>query len=182
MGRLERLASLLESRNDIDEKIAALIGRPAGRGNIGEWIARAIFGVTLEESANQKGIDGRFADGPLAGKTVNVKWYGKRERVLDINPDGVPDYYLVMTGPKPVTATSRGQTRPLVITDVFVFDGPSLVERLRKRGVGIGVATSVRQDEWSAARVYPAAALEARLPLTDTQRKELKLFAPTTHV
>ena len=50
----------------------------------------------------QEGIDGRSANDPLAGKTVNVKWYGKREGVLDINPAGVPDHYLVMTGPKVV--------------------------------------------------------------------------------
>ena len=172
---LEQLASLLARRNAIDEQIAALIGRPAIRGHVGEWIAHEIFGVTLEESAVQKGFDGRFADGPLAGKTVNVKWYGKREGLLDINPDGVPDYYLVMTGPKAVAMTSRGQTRPWVITEVFLFDAPALVERLRR----LGVAASVRQHEWEAARVYPAAAPRARLTLTDAQREALKLFAET---
>ena len=60
---LEQLASLLARRNAIDEQIAALIGRPAIRGHVGEWIAHEIFGVTLEESAVQKGFDGRFADG-----------------------------------------------------------------------------------------------------------------------
>ena len=160
----------MESRNDIDEKIAALIGRPASRGHLGEWIAHEIFGVTLAESAVQEGIDGRFADGPLAGKTVNVKWYGKREGVLDINPAGVPDYYLVMTGPKAVATTSRGQTRPLVITEVFLFDA-ALVERLRQRGVRVAVATSVRKHEWETARIYPAAAPGVRLTLTATQRR-----------
>ena len=176
---LEQLASLLARRNAIDEQIAALIGRPAIRGHVGEWIAHEIFGVTLEESAVQKGFDGRFADGPLAGKTVNVKWYGKREGLLDINPDGVPDYYLVMTGPKAVAMTSRGQTRPWVITEVFLFDAPALVERLRRLGRRLGVAASVRQHEWEAARVYPAAAPRARLTLTDAQREALKLFAET---
>ena len=123
------------------------------------------------------GFDGRFADGPLAGKTVNVKWYGKREGLLDINPDSAPDYYLVMTGPKAVAMTSRGQTRPLVITEVFLFDGPALVERLRRLGVRLGVATGVRQHEWEAARVYPASASGARLTLTGVQREKLRLFA-----
>ena len=87
--------------------------------------AHKIFGVTLAKSGVQEGFDGWFAGGPLAGKTVNVKWYGKREGMLDINPDpdGVLDYYLVMTGPK----TSKGQTRPLVITEVSLFDAPALV-------------------------------------------------------
>ena len=137
-----------------------------------EWIAQEIFRVTLEENAVQKGFDGRFADGPLVGKTVNVKWYGKREGLLDINPAGVPDYYLVMTGPKAVAMTSKGQTRPLVITEVFLFDAPALVKRLPR----LGVAASVRQHEWEAARVYPEAAPRARLTLTDAQREALELF------
>ena len=172
MSNLEQLASLLARRNALDEKIAALIDRPAIRGHVGEWIAREIFGVRLAKSAIQEGFDGRFADGPLAGKSVNVKWYGKREGLLDINPAGVPDYYLVMTGPKAVAMTSKGQTRPLVITEVFLFDAPALVKRLPR----LGVAASVRQHEWEAARVYPEAAPRARLTLTDAQREALELF------
>ena len=173
MSNLEQLASLLARRNAIDEEIAALIDHPAIRDHVGEWIAQEIFAVKLEGSAVHKGFDGRFADGPLAGKTVNVKWYGKREGLLDINPDGVPDYYLVMTGPKAVARTSRGQTRPWVITEVFLFDAPALVKRLPR----LGVAASVRQHEWEAARVYPEATPGARLTLTDAQREALKPFA-----
>ena len=176
---LEQLASLLARRNAIDEEIAALINRPAIMGHAGEWIAQKIFGLTLEESAARKGFDGWFADGPLARKTVNVKWYGKREGLLDINPDGVPDYYLVMTGPKAAARTSRGQTRPWVITEVFLFDAPTLVEQLREQKRRLGVAAFVRQHEWEAARVYPAAAPSAPLTLTDAQREALKLFADT---
>ena len=175
MSNLKPLASLLARRNAIDEKIVALIDRPAIRGHIGEWIAQEIFKVKLAKSANRKGFDGRFAGGPLAEKTVNVKWYGKCEGLLDINPDGVPDYYLVMTGPKAWPTKSR----PLVITGVFLFDAHELVNRLRERGVRLGVATGVRQHEWAAARVYPAAAPRARLTLTDAQREALKLFAET---
>ena len=175
MSNLEQLASLLARLNAIDEKIVALVGRRALRGPVGEWIAHEIFGVTLEESAVQKGFDGRFTDDPLAGKTVNVKWYGKRTGVLDINPDGVPDYYLVMTGPKAVARTSRDQTLPWVITEVFLFDAPALVKRLPR----VGVAAYVRQHEWETARVYPAAAPRARLTLTDAQREALTLFAET---
>ena len=176
MSNLEQLAPLLARRNAIDEEIAALIDRPAIRGHVGEWIAQEIFGVTLEESAVQKGFDGRFADGPLVGKTVNVKWYGKREGLLDINPKGVPDYYLVMTGPKSAAMTSRGQTRPWVITEVFLFDAQALVEQFRVQKRRLGVAAGVREHEWEAARVYPEAAPRARLTLTDAQREALKLF------
>ena len=66
----------------------------------GSGSSQEIFKVTLAKYANRKVIDGWFAGGPLAKKTVNVKWYGKREGLLDINPGGVPDNYLVLTGPK----------------------------------------------------------------------------------
>ena len=136
--------------------------------------------MTLAESAVQKGFDGRFAAGPLAGQTVNVKWYGKREGLLDINPASVQDNYLVLTGPKAEATTSKGQTRPLVITEVFLFDASALVEQFKVQKRRLGVAAYVRQHEWEAAMVYPKAALGARLTLTDAQREALKLFAETT--
>ena len=72
--------------------------------------------------------------------------------------DSVPDNHLVMTGPKAGATAARGQTRPLVITEVFLFDAPEPVKRLRELGVRLGVATYVRQHEWDATRVYPEAA------------------------
>jgi len=61
---------------------------------------------------------------------VNLKLYGKREGLLDI-PQAVPDYLLVLTGPSSAAMTSLGGTRPLVIEEVFLFDGPGLVSRLQ---------------------------------------------------
>ena len=179
VSNLERLACLLARRNATDKQITALIGRPAIRGNIGEWIAQEIFGVELEESGIQRGFDGRFADGPLAGKTVNVKWYGERAGVIDINPDAFPDYYLVMTGPKAVAQPAGHRFLPLVIAEVFLFDTPALVQRLRRRGVRLGIGASVRKGEWEEARVYPAAADGVRLTITDAQKEALKLFTET---
>ena len=110
MNDLEQIASLLVRRNAIDEKIADLTARPAIRGPVGEWIAHKIFRVTLEEDATKECIDGCFTDGPLAGKTVNVKWYGKREGLLDINPacfpKGLPACLSLREGPN-----DRGQAR-----------------------------------------------------------------------
>lgn len=177
---LKRMARLLAIRNLLDEEIASLVGRPAEKGHVAEWIAHRIFGVTLADSAVQKGFDGRFADGPLAGKTVDVKYTGLQEAILSVNPDAVPDYYLALTGPKPTAvqwATSKGQTRPFVITQAFLFDGPALVERLRQRGVQIGAVTSVRTAEWDVARVFPTAAPGAPLTLSVTQREALARFA-----
>lgn len=126
-AKLRELASLLAQRNRLDEAIARLVGRPASPGHIGEFIAAAIFGIQLFESATNKGSDGVFTTGPLQGRTVNVKLYGKREGTLDIRVDAIPDYYLVLTGPKSGPSTSRGTTRPMVIQFAYLFSGPTVL-------------------------------------------------------
>src|SRR5436305_1815495 len=107
MAELKRLSELIQARTQIDKKIATLVGRPAILGHVGEYVAAEIFGIVLEQSAAHKGIDGRFASGPLTGRTVNVKWYSQLEGLLDMNPDSHPDDYLVMTGPKRSPGSSR---------------------------------------------------------------------------
>ncbi len=175
---IEQLAELVRARNANEVAISRVIGRPAQIGHIGEYIASKIFGIKLEESAVHPGSDGRFIDGPLAGNSVNIKMYGKREGLLDIREKYVPDYYLVLSGPKSALLTSKGATRPWVIEEVFLFDAPALVERLRQRGVKLGVATSVVSAEWEAARIYPS--LEtAPLNITEDQERVLKLFKGT---
>lgn len=176
MTEVERIAALIRERTAIDDEIARIISRPAQIGHVGEWLAQAVFGVELEHSATQAGYDGRFASGPLTGKTVNVKWYGKREGILDINPKHGADYYLVFAGPKTAAMSSRGGTRPWVIAEVFLFDLAPLIGRLQDRGVKIGIATSVRQHEWEAARIYPEPAPEAVLRPTEEQKQLLSLF------
>jgi hypothetical protein len=81
--KIARLSDLFHARNAIDEQIADVIGRPALAGHVGEWIASQVFDIELEQSASAKAIDGRFRAGPLAGRTVNIKFYGKREGLLD---------------------------------------------------------------------------------------------------
>ena len=61
MSNLEQLASLLARRKAIDDEIAALVDRPATRGNVGEWIAHEIFRVKLAKTANQKCFDASTA-------------------------------------------------------------------------------------------------------------------------
>ena len=152
---LEHLAGLLSEMNSIGNKISEITQRPATIGHTGEYIASIIFDIELEESASTKGIDGHFNSGPLAGKTVNIKWYSKLEHMLDITPESLPDYYLVMTGPRAQQATSRGGIRPWLINHVFLFNAAELVIELNARGVKIGVASSVRKPEWQAAEIYP---------------------------
>jgi hypothetical protein len=152
---LAQLADLIRSRNAIDEQIAAVINRPASIGHVGEVIAAQVFDIELETSAVTKGHDGRFTTGPLAGKTVNIKFYGKFESMLDINPDGILDYYLVLTGPKATSMTSRSGVRPLLIESVFLFEAQPLVDALMAREVKLGAATSVAKALWDAAELYP---------------------------
>ena len=155
MSNLDKLADLLSEMNAIGDKISEITQRPATIGHTGEYIASQIFDIELEESATAKGFDGVFRSSNLAGRTVNIKWYGKLEYLLDINPEAVPDYYLVMTGPKAKAMSSRGGIRPWVINYVFLFNAAELIIELKARGVKIGVATSVRQHEWQAAEIYP---------------------------
>lgn len=177
MQDIERLAGLLAERNKIDGDIAALIGRPAHTGHIGEFVASRIFGVELEHSATNRGYDGRFSGGLLAGRTVNVKLYGKNEGIIDINLAALPEYFLVLTGPRTPPASSRLSTRPLVISEVYLFETARLVAALSERRVRIGIATSVRREYWDESQMFPIARNPV-LILDEGQRRLLSLFAP----
>jgi len=175
MSNLENLAHLLKQRNVIAQQITDIIGRPAQIGHIGEHIAAEIFGIELAKSAIHKGSDGVFRSGSLAGKTVNIKWYGKLESILDIREDAVPDYFLVLTGPKSQVMTSRGEARLWCIEFVFLFEVAELLPSLRARGIQIRIATSVTKETWKNSEIFPAQNNKA-LVLTDEQRSKLKLF------
>jgi hypothetical protein len=117
-----RIAGLLRQRNAIDAEIATVNGRPMTSGHLAEWIASTVFGIDLEPSATAKAIDGRFRSGQLAGRTVNIKWYLKREGLLDMTSSPALDFYLVLAGPAVAAASSRGGTRPWTVEAVY---GPS---------------------------------------------------------
>lgn len=111
---LRKIASLLRERNVIDEKIAAVMHRPMTAGHLGEWIASQVFDIEPETSG--AAIDGRFRAGPLQGRTVNVKWYLKREGLIDMTESPALDYYLILTGPSRqrclhAVAAARGASR-----------------------------------------------------------------------
>ncbi len=175
MQDLIQLAALIKQSNEITNQIAALIRRPAETGHMGEYIASKIFHITLAESASNKSIDGYFAEGALAGRSVNIKWYGKWEGLLDITTHVLPDFYLVLAGPKSAAVSSRGTTRPKVIEYVFLFNAAELAVSLTARKVKIGIATSVIQPLWLKAEVYPTQR-NAVLVLSEEQRKILALF------
>jgi len=178
--QLGRLAALIKERNKVEVEITAIIGRPAQVGHIGEYIAAHIFDLSLHDSAVTKGSDGIFKGGPLAGRSVNVKWYGKQEGILDINPNGLPDYYLVLAGPLATVLSSKGMTRPWVITSVYLFEATALLVTLHAANAKINVATSVRKALWDAAEIYPTQC-NLVLPLTSAQRTQLSLFHKALH-
>src|ERR1700722_9868135 len=172
---LAQAASLLRERNAIDAELARLIQRPMTSGHLGEWIAAQVFDIELEVSAVAAGIDGHFRSGPLQERTVNVKWYLKREGLLDTTETAALDYYLVLTGPPSAAASSRGTTRPWRIEAVFLFDARQLRSEQTARGVRHGVASSVIRQQWTDAEIYPAAN-NTLLPVTSDQAELLTLF------
>jgi hypothetical protein len=171
---LEKLAQLLKERNKISTEIAHLIGRPALSGHIGEYIASQIFDIELNESATHKGTDGTFRTGPLQGKTVNVKLYGKKEGILDINTHPA-DYYLVLTGPNTPPTNSREADRPTTINQAFLFNTQKLRQTLEQRKIHIGIATSVTKNEWHNAMIHPDAN-NPEYKLSKEQATQLELF------
>ena len=170
--RLSQLSSLLKRRNSIEAEIAQIIGRPAERGHIGEFVASEIFDIELHDSATHEGSDGVFRNGPFSGKSVNIKCYGKNEGILDMNPASPPDFYLVLTGLRTGAESSRGAVRPWTISSVFLFHHRELASRL---SVKIGIATSVRRHFWDTAEIYPSQESEL-LMLTGEQRSMLQMF------
>jgi len=180
MNDLRLLADLIKQKNELEKKISEIINRPALIGYVGEFIASKIFGIELVDSAAEPLIDGYFRSGKLKGKSVNVKWYPKNERLLDIKyikeGDKIkPDYHLVMTGDYSPATSSKGKMRPWIIKYVFLFKTSQLIEELERRGVKIGVTTSVRKELWERAEIYPEQR-NKELILADDQRKYLAML------
>lgn len=152
---LVELSALVAQRNAISTRIAAIIGRPAQLGHLGEFLASVLFDIALESSANNKSFDGRFSSGLLAGRTVDVKTYAKREGIIDLRVQDLPDYYLIISGPRAPASSSRGQDRPWIVAGIHCFEAQPLVQSLLSRGQKVGVAASVASHFWHAAEVYP---------------------------
>lgn len=175
MDDLKNLSVLVRHRNEIDVEISKLIHRPALIGHIGEFIASRVFGIALMKAANHKGIDGHFVDGNLAERSVNIKFYSSQQGILDVPTEQLPDFFLVITGPKSIAMSSRGKVSPLLIEAVFLIDTKALTTELKKTGVKIGIATSVRKHVWNEAEIYPAQRSKLIL-LSQEQRNLLELF------
>lgn len=172
--RLAELAGLLRERDGIEQRIAALTGRSARQGDVGEFIAARVFDIKLAATAVQAGHDGWFQSGPLAGGTVNIKTYGSVAGGLDISSHAC-DYYVVLSGPpKPAGAVQHHRWG---ISAVYVFDTQRLLAKFTDRGIKVGIATSVRAGDLAAAQLYPVQGSNSLLRLTEAQRTMLALFA-----
>jgi hypothetical protein len=101
-----------------------------------------------------------------------------REGLLDITPDFLPDYYLVLVGPRSPVMTSRGRTRPWTIESVYIFNTSMLIDQLQSRGVKLGIACSVANSFWAKAEAHPNAA-STELVLSPEQRQQIMLFRAT---
>ena len=86
---------------------------------------------------------------------VDVKFYGKREGVLALASAERTDFFLVLAGPKSGATSSKGTDRLSIVDSVYFFESESLLAALRKRGVTIGATTSVADEYWEQAMIYP---------------------------
>ena len=75
-----------------------------------------------------------------------------------------------------MSATNKeGKSRPMIISNAYLFDMKRLMPTLKQRGVKIGVATSVIKEQWNRAEIYPQNRCNT-ITLDETQRKLLRLF------
>ena len=179
---LTDLAEAVRRKNLADRPIARLIGKPAFPGHFGEFVAAQVFDIELNRGAANPGFDGRFRSGELAGKSVNIKFYTKHDRLLDMTEEGKagPDYYLVMTGPKKRAQSLLGRNRPWVIESVFLFEAEALVRELKAQNPEkrIGLATHVYVKLWRKATIYPNGE-SPLIQITTARRRWLRLFSAT---
>ena len=76
--------------------------------------------------------------------------------------------------PKATTLTSKGGTRPLRVTNVYLFDAAEIRTDPRSRGTKSGVAACIRKELWTRAEIYPR--LNPVLQLDAEQRQALAFF------
>ena len=175
MDDLVQLADLIKTRNWVEGYISTLVGGSAQMAQVGAFIASRVFRIAPQDSASRRDVDGHFVQGPLGGRLVNIRWHPNREGVLDLNPDALPDFYLVLAGPESPAAASRNAARPWLIASVYLFDAQALVDELRGLGIRITTATSIPQDLWQRGEVYPNQSASI-LALSAAQRRMLALF------
>ena len=74
---LRRLDGLIRTRDANAVEITQVIGRPVQLAHNRRMHCELDIRYALEQSAVHPGSDGRFRSGALAGRSINIKMYGK---------------------------------------------------------------------------------------------------------
>lgn len=175
MPDLSRLAELLRARNTVESNIANLLKCEVDLNIVGEQIAASVFGIRFMPTSVPGQSVGTFTRESLTGKTVDVRWYLRREGFLNIHTDPAPDYTLALAGPKLDPSEARAFVNPWIITSAYLFHMPELLNTLRVRGVRIGPRVSVNSHLWEQAEIFPNSP-NSTLVLSNEQRQLLQLF------
>jgi hypothetical protein len=142
MESLPALAALIRVRGCIDQQIAKIMNRPVHSGHFGEYVACTVLDIEPSAMARQKGYDGIFRSGALAGRTVNVKYRTRHSGLLNLgtstDPDDHPDFYLAVEGPRISAGPSAGVHAPLCVDVVYLFESQELLKALAERGIRPG--------------------------------------------
>jgi hypothetical protein len=170
-AQLAALAGLLRERAVIGDRISEIIKKAPHPGRIGEFIAARVFDIELHPHAAHPGSDGVFRSGPLAGRSVNVKFYSRWDGQLEVRAHHAPDYILVLTRPA-AKAGDTGPTSRCLIASAFLFEYAALIAA----GVKPVVAASVREALWEEARIYAEASAKPLVAIDDRQRGLLQAF------
>lgn len=175
-GRLDELADLIRRKNAIDADIAAIVGRPAQMGHVGEHVAAEIFwhcarAFSINEVHRRLLRHGSLG-GPVSQHQVVRETGGVAGSCAQLPPGLLPSDDRTQ-GP---AMSSRGGVRPWLISHVFLFESTNLYDALDRTGSKIGVATSVRAHLWAEAELFPEQR-NPSLPLTSDQRNALLMFS-----
>jgi hypothetical protein len=103
-----------------------------------------------------------------------LRTYGDAFDGLDLTPHEC-DFYLILSGSR----RAGSEVAPLrwYIANVYVLNAHLLRAELERRGVRIGIATSLRVSDLRRAEIYPTSGSDSLLTLTESQRQLLSLFA-----
>ena len=180
MKDLEKLSTLIKKWNRLEREISAIIERPGTISNVGEYIASKVFDIVLERSRTRQAYDGVFGNGLLKGLRVNVKISRERESFIDWRDDALPDFFLILAGPKRTSRRKTGESRPVRIASAYLFRVKETRAQLISREVNLPknrrVQASIAHWQWEAAEVFPNANCDL-LVLSSKQRSLLMLFA-----
>jgi hypothetical protein len=181
MDALNQLAEAIRQRNEVDDRIASIVGRPTSGGALDRFVACRIFQIGLDDpDSDVRPSVGRFCEGPLTGRSVAIQWTTLTSRTLDITYDSLPDYVLVMAGSGAARATSaaaEAEARPWQVERVYLFDVRDLLAGLGGNGAEFRSTTAIDRRAWQAAEIYPRQR-SARYLLSGAQRHALELFGP----